>query len=86
MMIQAQNEVLAYQQFPLAWQNQLHSTNPIERLNREIKRRTDTVGVFPDVNSILRLVGTLLLQQNRQWQNEKHYLDPGAIRPIVAGA
>ena len=62
------------------------STNPIERLNREIKRRTDAVGVFPDVDSILRLVGTLLLQQNRQWQHEKHYLDPGAIRPIVAGA
>ena len=69
-----------------AWKNQLHSTNPIERLNREIKRCTDTVGVFPNVNSILRLVGTLLLQQNRQWQNEKHYLDPGAIRPIITGA
>ena len=85
-MIQAQNELLASQQFPLAWQNQLHSTNPIERLNREIKRRTDAVGVFSDVDSILRLVGTLLLQQNRQWQHEKNYLDPGAIRPIVAGA
>ncbi len=85
-MIPAQNDVLASQQFPLAWQNQLHSTNPIERLNREIKRRTDAVGVFPDVDSILRLVGTLLLQQNRQWQNEKNYLDPGAIRQIVAGA
>ena len=84
--IQAQNDVLASQQFPLAWQNQLHSTNPIERLNREIKRRTDAVGVFPDVDSILRLVGTLLRQQNRQWQNEKYYLDPGAIREIVAGA
>ncbi len=44
------------------------------------------VGVFPDVDSILRLVGTLLRQQNRQWQNEKYYLDPGAIREIVAGA
>ncbi len=85
-MIQAPNDVLAYQQFPLDWQNQLHRTNPIERLNREIKRRTDAVGVFPDVDSILRLVGTLLRQQTRQWQNEKNYLDPGAIRQIVAGA
>ena len=86
MMIQAQNEVLAAQQFPLAWQNQLHSANSIERLNRENKRRTDAAGVFPDVDSILRLVVTLLRQQNRQWQHEKHYLDPGAIRQIVAGA
>jgi len=85
-MIQTQNDVLASQQFPLAWQNQFHSTNPIERLNRVIKRRTDAAGVFPNVDSVFRLVGTLLRQQNRQWQNEKYYLDPGAIREIVAGA
>ena len=84
-LIQAQNDVSTSQQFPLAWQNQLHSTSPIERLNREIKRRTDAVGVIPNVGSILRLVGTLLQQQNRQWQNEKKYLDPGAIRQIVVG-
>ena len=59
-MIQAQNEVLASQQFPLVRHNQLHGTNPIERLNREIKRRTDAVGVFPDVDLILRLVGALI--------------------------
>ena len=56
------------------------------RTNREIKRRTDAVGVLLNVDSILRLVGTLPRQQYRQWQNEKNYLDPGAIRQIVAGA
>ena len=85
-MIQVQNDVLASQKFSLVWQNQLHSTNSIERPNREIKRHTDAAGVFPDVDLILRLVGALIRQQNRQWQNEKNYLDPGAIRQIDAGA
>ena len=59
-MIQVQNDVLASQKFSLVWQNQFHSTNSIERPNREIKRRTDAVGVFPDVDLILRLVGALI--------------------------
>jgi len=86
MVNQAQTDVLKSQRFRLAWQNQFHSPNPIERLNREIKRHTDAVGVFSNVDSILRLVDTLLRQQNCQWQYEKNYLNPGAIRQIVAGA
>lgn len=53
--------------FPREHRTKLHSTNPIERLNGEIKRRTDVVGIFPNDKSIVRLVGALLLEQNDEW-------------------
>ena len=62
----AESEVLAYLSYPKSRRAIICSTNPIERLNREIKRCTDAAGVFPNVGSILRLVGTLLRHQNRQ--------------------
>lgn len=67
LMDSAEEDVLAYMTFPKQHWAKLHSTNPIERLNGEIKKRTDVVGIFPNDDAIVRLVGALLLEHDDEW-------------------
>ena len=73
-MDEAENDVLAYMSFPAQHRTKLHSTNPLERLNKEIKRRADVVGIFPNEDSIKRLIGAVLLEANDDWQLQHRYM------------
>ena len=61
----------------------LHSTNPLERLNKEVKRRADVVGMFPSEKSILRLIGAVLLEQNDEWQLQHRTMQAEAMAGLI---
>jgi len=82
MMDDAEPDVLAFKGFPKAHWAQIASTNPLERLNAEIKRRTNVVGIFPNDPAIIRLVGALLLEQNDEWQLQRRYLQLEGLQAI----
>jgi len=79
----AEHDVLAYMGFPAAHRTKLHSTNPIERLNGEIKRRTEVVGIFPNDDAITRLVGAILMAQSEEWAVQRaRYMTLETMAPV----
>lgn len=99
LMDDSEHDVLAYITFPAQHRTKLHSTNPLERLNKEVKRRADVVGIFPNEASITRLIGAVLLEQNDEWLLQCRYMqiegmaeltpplidaDPAKLPPLAA--
>ena len=83
LMDESEHEVLAYLAFPAQHRTKLHSTNPLERLNKEVKRRADVVGIFPNEASITRLIGAVLLEQNDEWQLQHRYMQLEAMAELT---
>lgn len=82
MMDAAEQDVLAFTGFPRAHRLQIHSTNPLERLNAEVKRRTNVVGIFPNERAIIRLVGAMMIEQNDEWSLQRRYMQLEGLQSL----
>jgi putative transposase len=80
---EAEEEILTYMAFPKEHWTRIYSTNPLERLNKEIKRRTKVVEIFPDEVSVVRLVGALLLETDDEWQVERRYFSRESMQKLI---
>ena len=79
----SEHDVLAYMSFPAQQRAKLHSTNPLERLNEEMTRRADVVGIFPGEASIVGLIGVVLLEANDEWQLQHRYMQVEAMAELL---
>lgn len=81
----AEQDILSYMAFPSQHWRQLHSTNPLERINREIKRRSNVVGIFPNRQAVIRLVGAVLMEQQDEWETGRRYLSLESMKKTIEG-
>lgn len=82
LLLNAEEDVLAFMAFPKAHWTRIYSTNLLERLNKEVKRRTKVVEIFPDIPSVIRLVGTLLAEADDEWQIRRRYFSKDSMRQL----
>jgi len=87
LLLDAEGEVLTFYDFPPEHRRQVHSTNPLERLNKELKRRSAVVGIFPNRQAVLRLFEALLAEQNYEWLVSAHrYMSETSLRTLFIHA